>query len=230
MKGKQLVLILLVFALFIPFSTALGVTIETPEANKVYTHATAIPLDLTFTSSGESVTCSYSLDFGVTNTTIDCVDMGLDVPITNSTDETETKPVNLMYWAENETLDEVVATVDFFIYSNITEAKAIILIGVIGLVLVLGMFFMVYALKLEEDLAGLKLLLMGLSFVAILVSIHLGNLAIREYLRFSPFMEAYDRLYFIATIFIIVIFVYVLIMMFLKATKMVKVKGAGGGL
>lgn len=225
-KLKVMFAIVLALLFILPITaTAMDLSIVTPTNGKTYTHSTALPLDITLTSSGEAINCKYSIDWGVTNTTTSCVDMGLDIPIINSTMETQTFPVHLQYFAINSTSDEIVATTDFFIYSNITEAKAIILVGVIFLVLVLGLFFMIYALKLGEDLGGLKLLFMILSFVCTLLCIHLGNLAIREYIRFTPIMESYDKLYFSAVIFVIVVFIYILIMFLHKAITSIK----GGG-
>jgi hypothetical protein len=208
---------------------AMGVTIVTPTNEKVYTHSTALPLDITLTSDeyDGTITCHYSIDFGVTNSTAtSCMDMGIDIPITNSTDETQNKPIHLQYWAENNTAI-IEATSNFYIYTNITTPKALVLIGVILLVFLIGVVFMTYAFKLGEDLAGLKLVFMLFSFIINIVSIHFGNLAIREYIRFTPLMEAYDRLYFSVIIFVVLLFGYLLVTLLIKAIRMIKVKGAG---
>jgi len=219
----KFILIVLTLLLCVGTAEAMGISIVTPISEKVYTHTTAIPLDITLTSNefDGTMTCIYSLDFGVTNTSTACIDMAIDIPITNSTDETNNKPVHLSYWVENNTAI-IDTSSDFYVYSNITTPKAIVLVGVIFLVLILGGFFMVYAIKLGEDLVGLKLLFMLLSFVTTLVSIHFGNLAIREYIKLTPLMEVYDKLYFSIMIFVGLLFGYLLITLLIKTLEMVK--------
>jgi hypothetical protein len=181
MKHKKKDKILLVFFLFIlPIVSASPEVDLSQPINTNYTYTLNIPL--TFTTTGTPDNCYWTIDAGAVNNTINCDPLASEQ---FSVDYNGNYNFTL-YVEKTINSSRVQDSVYITINDNFSEGTGIISASIIGMVLMIAVFFMI-ASKITEG--GLKILFFFTSLFLALATIYFFEVMIMEFVK-NPNIES----------------------------------------
>lgn len=211
---KVIILAILMLAI-IPSASAISITLSNPK-NISYPYSINLPLD--YIASTDAISCHYTLNNGITNTTIsNCKSTTLDVDFDGS--------YNFTIYAINATAEDS-ASIMFSIDRNSTSAMGVIAVGIIIVTISLVFFFGYMAQSLGKggdynsfgNYLGYFFFL--IAFVFIIMSIRAAHAITREYLKVPAFLNLIMNTYYLIAMFMLVmIILFIFTIYFEKVNK-----------
>lgn len=215
-RYSTLLVILFLSLLLLPASSALTLTFDEPD-NITYPYTAGLPINI---STVDASTCYFTIDAGVTNTTIyNCYESVFDV--------NEDSSYTFVVYAENSS-DITSAEVNFTTDRGTFGSTPGLIAGFTILFLMSVAFLFIYISKtLSQDFQILSYVFIGLSITFVLFAFRACYIFVREYVKLPILEDLLLSVYNVSFwLFYLVFFVMIILGLFIWAFS--KKKNVGG--